>query len=295
MMIAFFLLPALLGLALFVNLADDDDDAADDGVTEPPVDVQVADDEDAFIGSSSDENITARDAGGYIDGGDGNDKIVGSEETDILLGGAGNDVIFAQGGNDYVSGDAGDDRIFLGDGDDAVAPVDDLSNLAGDDLIRGGAGNDLIGDFLGSNQLFGDLGSDTLVAFDGLNENGVYERPEELGSTDTLSGGFGNDILAGDDGDIMTGGEGRDTFYATDSEDVDLDEVTITDFNTAEDNLFIVKTYSGNSGEVVGLDYDSEMNGVRVTFEGRAIAFLSGVGAADIPAISTFITTTEQL
>ena len=285
-MLGLLILPALLGLALIVNIFDDDDDTSaerDDTPAEPEVV------EDGYIGTDASENPVSGPDGGYINGGGGNDSITGSDNDDGLLGGTGNDVIYGRGGSDTVSGDAGNDRVFLGDGDDFYTPDDTSANTAGEDVVHGGAGNDLISDLRGSNTLYGDQGRDTLVAFDDMNVSGDYLAESERGTTDTLSGGFGNDLLAGDDGDVMTGGAGSDAFWVVDDEDHDQEEVHITDFDTDEDTLFVTLRFGGLSPEPVGLAYDAEAGAVRATYEGRAIAFLEGLTADDIPAIQTAV------
>ena len=50
---------------------------------------------------------------GYIDGGEGDDKIIGSAGSDLIYGGAGNDVITSGSGRDYIFGGAGNDIIDL--------------------------------------------------------------------------------------------------------------------------------------------------------------------------------------
>jgi Ca2+-binding RTX toxin-like protein len=179
-----------------------------------------------------------------------------------------------------VTAGAGDDRVFLGDGNDEYLADDDTSEMAGDDFVRGGAGRDVIIDLLGSNNLHGDTGADVLIAFDALTDDGVYDTIEEVGTTDTLSGGFGDDTLFGDAGDIMTGGAGEDFFYVTDDEDVDLAPVRITDFNVAEDALLVIQQSSlADTGSVT---FTSTPQGVTVSFEGRTVAVLEGLGARSV-------------
>jgi hypothetical protein len=286
-MLALLFLPALLGAALIANVFDNDDDdetASDDAAPEE----QIV--RDGFVGTNAPELLTADEEGGFIASRGGDDTINGSDNDDILRSGDGDDVVFARGGDDVVSGDAGNDRVFLGDGNDDYSPDDEsYANQTGDDLVRGGDGDDFIVDLRGSNTLFGDLGSDTLISFDGLSGNGIYDKPGELGTTDTLSAGFGNDLLAGDDGDIMTGGRGFDTFYAIDDEDPDgvddLREVRITDFETRADSLMITNV-NGALGGDISLDYDDAQRGVRASYEGRPVAFLEGLTAEDIPNIT---------
>lgn len=291
-MLALYLIPALLALAFFIS--DDDDDTEEvivDEVTpsEPtaPNVIIATPEQDILEGTSGADRMTGNEMSNEILGEGGNDLIEGRGGNDAIVAGDGNDTVLAGDGDDFVSGGAGNDRVFLGDGDDEYVADDDISEMAGDDFVRGGDGRDFIIDLLGSNELRGDLGRDTLIAFDGLNEDGNYFMPSELGATDTLSGGFGNDHLAGDDGDLMTGGIGNDVFYATDDKDEDLSEVRITDFNPTEDSLVVVQL--NGFTDLTVLSYETTAQGVRVSFEGRSVAFLEGLGAGSVANIQTSV------
>lgn len=290
-MLALLFVPAILGIALIINLTDDDDDNNDDAVNPEDVEPQIV--SDGFTGTDAAENLVADTQGGSIDGGGGNDTITGSDMDDDLRGGDGDDIIFAQDGDDTVSGDAGNDRIFLNAGDDVYGPEDTAENTAGDDFVNGGSGNDFIVDLLGSNRLVGSSGNDVLISLDGLSETGQYDTPEELGTTDTLSGGFGNDILVADGGDVVTGGVGNDLFFVTDDEDTDLEEVQIEGFDTRDDALMVIQLDGLTSNSELGLV--AAEGGVRVSFEGRAVAFLQGLSAADIPNIAVSLTSLDGL
>lgn len=293
-MLGLFAIPLLLGVALLVGALDNGDDDNEE-TTElpetPEVDEQTV--SDGYIGTNAPEWLRADTQGGYINGGGGADTITGSDQSDGLLGGSGDDLIHSGDGNDVVSGDAGNDRVFLEAGNDEYTPDDTPANTAGDDYVNGGRGNDTIVDLLGSNRLVGSAGNDVLVAFDGLSETGTYDTASELGTTDTLSGGFGNDILAGDNGDEMEGFVGDDTFYVTDDEDADLDAVHISDFVTDEDTLVVVQL--DGLASTGALDFIATNEGVSVAYEGRAVAFLEGLSAADIPGIRVSLSSLDGL
>lgn len=292
-MLGLLALPVLLGVLLaFDVFGDDDSDEAETPETPEAPQAQVV--SDGFIGTDAAELLRLDPQGGFVNGGGGADTISGSDNGDGILGGRGNDQIFARGGDDTVSGDAGDDRIFLGDGNDEYTPDDETAaNTAGNDFVNGGRGADFIVDLLGSNNLAGSAGNDVLVAFDGLDQTGNYSTPSELGTTDTLSGGFGNDILAGDDGDMLEGFVGNDMFFVTDDEDTDLAEVRIIDFAPDEDTLMVVQLDGLRSADA--LSFDAVEEGVRVSYEGRAVALLEGLTAADIPDITVGITNLDGL
>ncbi len=132
---------------------------------------------------------------GWLDGGDGDDRLTGDAGADILLGGAGNDLILGGGGDDHLAGDdsghevpqylrwlayqvahdvttdANGNRLYSY----RYSTVNDVARQAGgDDALYGGAGNDW---------LFGQ------------------------GGDDYLDGGTGNDVAFGDEGDdVIVGG-----------------------------------------------------------------------------------------
>ena len=74
----------------------------------------------------------------FIDGGDGNDRLLDGAGSSSLQGGAGDDNLLGFAGNDTLDGGAGDDNLFGGVGDDRLNGGD------GDDLLVGGAGNDIL-------------------------------------------------------------------------------------------------------------------------------------------------------
>lgn len=311
-MLALFILPALLGLALFMDTSEVDEEPEEGALPSDPQEGSVSSDpeegsassdpeeetpqvatqqvvSDGFLGTDAAEKLRLDTEGGFVSGAGGADTISGSVQADGIVSGPGDDIIYARGGDDVVSGDAGNDRVFLGAGNDDYSADDETyANLAGDDFVRGGDGNDFIADLLGSNDLRGDLGRDTLVAVDALSAIGNYGTPSEFGTTDTLTGGYGADVLFGDAGDIMTGGNGQDAFFATDDEDTDLAEVRITDFDPLEDTLFVVQLDGLTTTS--DLAYEAVTEGLRVSFEGRAVALLEGLDTAAIPDIQISLT-----
>lgn len=283
-MLGLFLLPALFAVGLVFHLSDDDDD--EETSTPDPEIVDVPDDVEEFVGSDADEVITARDEGGTILARGGDDTVVGSDNIDFILGDGGDDRIFGGADDDFVSGGQGDDRVFLGDGDDTSAPfLDDNSVAEGDDFIRGGAGNDLIIDGFGSNTVFGDLGNDSISVLDGNAADGSIDPSTDFGSADVASGGQGNDEIFGDDGDTLTGGSGDDEFNIVSDLNREQDNVTITDFNTAEDVL-VFRTLRGDEDEnSITFTFDPDRNAVIASDGDDELALLQGLTQADIPQI----------
>ncbi|WP_141699949.1 calcium-binding protein, partial [Nostoc sp. KVJ20] len=161
-------------------------------------------------------------------GGDGNDTIFLEGLNDEL------NVVFAEGGNDTVIGGNGVDSIDAGDGNDFVstgAGDDVFTGEDGNDTLNGGIGNDLIVGGRGDDRVFGDAGNDLLFGVDGndvLNGGAESDTLTGGGGSDALNGGAGADRLNGvnpivdtsgfgkGEIDVLTGGQGRDTFVLGD-------------------------------------------------------------------------------
>ena len=168
---------------------------------------------------------------------------------DGVLGSSGDDIIDAGEGDDSVIGGAGDDRVWLGDGSDlygydersavgnddiipfpqdaAVFGADSIAE-AGNDTVYGGAGHDFIADGFGSNFIQGQQGDDFIVTVD-----------QDALSPDTVQGGFGNDVIFVDEGDVVTLSQGLDrvTVDVFGGVTQDYQVVTITDFDPTRDTL----------------------------------------------------------
>lgn len=147
----------------------------------------------------------------YLDGGNGNDKVVidasvalpatlaGNRGNDTLIGGAGDDSIEGHEGNDWLDGGLGSDEILGGIGTDTITYASradgvtinldgkwndgahrEWDNVAADlEVLRGGAGDDFLRGSSANNTLFGYAGNDTLVG---------------NGGADKLFGGAGTDL-----------------------------------------------------------------------------------------------------
>ena len=87
-----------------------------------------------------------------------------------------------------------------------------ISAGGGDDPVVAKGGDDWVLDNFGLKQVMGDDGNATLVAVDGNNAVDQSVSEADVGTTDTLDGGAGNDFLIGVDGDILIGGKGNDEF-----------------------------------------------------------------------------------
>ncbi|WP_413168105.1 calcium-binding protein [Capilliphycus salinus ALCB114379] len=207
----------------------------------------------------------------------GPDTLFGLEGDDAIFGFADNDFLFGNQGSDLLDGDEGDDTIFGGQGDDQIVDIG-----GGNDQIFGNLGNDLINGTEGNDQVFGGQGDDLITGGAG---------------NDLVSGDKGNDILFGIDNsntsnpglgeiDTLTGGEGFDFFYlgselslyyvGLGSEDFAL----ITDFNPAEDILFV-----GGTDRVTLSDLNLGQAGTGAgifTLNNDVIAFIPGTNSSEL-------------
>lgn len=211
--------------------------------------------DDSFDTSASTDPQTIRGYGG-------NDSILTGDGDDSLQGDSGADTITSAGGDDTIWGGLGEDLIDAGPGNNEVdAGFGDDTVVAGtgNDTVRGGDGNDSIGSTGGDDRFYLEEGDDTGLSLGGQTLINGGQGDDLLaaldtefsgttalaGAADTLVGGGGNDTLSGDDGDIMTGDTGADSFQVFVEADPNgggnsnIEVVTVTDFNPAEDVLRI--------------------------------------------------------
>lgn len=294
-MFALLLIPALLGLALIVG-DDSDDDITSDGEDFAPVEEDNATGEtitttleageNSFDGTGANDRVADTDEASAIDGGAGRDFIQAFGGADTIDGGTGNDTIFAGDGDDTATGGTGNDRIFLGDGDDVYFLEDDETTDRGNDFIRGGAGSDGIIDLNGSDTIYGDTGDDIIAAFG---------SGDVADLADTIDGGAGDDVLFGDNGDLMTGGEGEDIFAVINPLNVDTEASIITDFNPAEDALIAFVPEANGAFESVELEYDPSANALRAFWRGDEVAVLNNLTSADASSVDITLIDAEDL
>lgn len=293
-MIELFLFPALLGLGLGFDylMSENEENDDDDNTSDRPVDITLPDDIFSFEGAEAKEHVTGNALDNVISGGENNDKLSGLDGNDTLDAGAGDDRIFAGAGDDIATGGTGADRVFLSDGNDIYLSADDAD--AGDDFVRGGAGNDTITDTDGSNQIFGDIGHDRIITVDGLNPDGTLDPDAERGA-DTVHAGYGDDTLIGDAGDMLTGGEGEDTFVVATLSEIEGAPAVLLDFDPGEDRFSVVFLDTPPADTTVEFVHDAEGQHLKAIVSGQEVATLSGMTADDIPLIQTFVTTLPEL
>jgi hypothetical protein len=158
-----------------------------------------------------------------------------------ITGNASNNSLFGTNLNDTIQGLDGNDHLFGLNGDDS------LDGGNNDDYLDGGSGNDTLIGNVGNDHLFAGMGNDSLDGGSGkdLLNGGI--------GNDTLSGGSGEDTLQGSSSttaigevDVLTGGDGADTFVLGGYMGVLYDDQTmfmpyltdyalITDFNPNQD------------------------------------------------------------
>ncbi|MEL6884781.1 MAG: hypothetical protein AAFP87_09755 [Pseudomonadota bacterium] len=247
----------LLGVALVVNLVDDDDDAP--ATSEDAATLEQGSEGDDLIETAAGDDTVFADAGDdVLLLGDGNDRAFGEEGEDIVIGGAGDDFLRGSADDDMLYGDAGEDTLF------------------------GDVGNDLLDgtDILDTDALF--------AAAQEAVENGTvlteaeflsfFDFDNETGEADTLNGGVGSDILIAGSNDVVTTGTGQD--------EVDLGEwitpgepAVITDFKLGKDSL--VFSYEGDAPPNVFLTEQDDGTVTVETDEG-IVAILQGLDFQDV-------------
>jgi RTX calcium-binding nonapeptide repeat (4 copies) len=239
----------------------------------------------SIVGTPNNDDITGTDKNDYINGLQGDDTLRGGNGDDIVLGAEGNDIISGDHvpeqttrSNDILLGAQGNDKLFGRIGDDTLLGGDDIDQLfggSGRDLLYGGNGND---------QLFGGIveGDKSFNPFpDGA------DRLIGGGGDDYLEGGIGSDYLDGSDAtlrgageqDILTGGEGADTFVLGSRAGAYYiqggarqDFALMIGFEQSSDKVRL----NGNASQYV-LAYDSAANSTALGYLGSGSFELVGV------------------
>ena len=138
--------------------------------------------------------------------------------------------------------------------------------MEGDDFIRGGDGRDILVDALGSNTIYGDTGYDRMNSIDAIGDEGT---------ADTMYGGFGEDVLFADNGDVISGGGQDDRFQITATDD--MNPVTITDY--AEGDQIFLRDEEGGFQviERITTEVSENSQDTNVLLDGRVVLVLQGV------------------
>lgn len=222
---------------------------------------------DVIAGEFGNDNLTGDDGNDIVLGGSGNDAVDGAQGRDLLIGGAGNDTLTGGSGNDLLFGSSGSDVLRGDEGDDTLFGLE-YDRIAGDlagsatllrDELRSGFGNTVSAAEL-----------DRVAG--GVTSGDIAER-----GPDQLLGGLGRDVLLGDDGDVMTGGEGVDAFgldWRTGNAISQLE-----DFDYLTENLTLLLDNPDTAQIEIRADGATT---TLVLVDGQAVARLIGQNAADL-------------
>ncbi|SDH09398.1 calcium-binding protein [Alloyangia pacifica] len=225
---------------------------------------------DLIDGQEGDDELRGGDGADTLLGGPGNDTLHGDAGGDVLRGGAGNDLLFAHDGGGVLDGGMGDDVLQGGLG------ADDLTGGAGQDALHGREGADTLIGGRGVDTLFGGAGGDTLSGVV-LNAGG-----SDVDGTDYLNGGAGDDLLWIGRGDVVSGGDGADSFLLGDWI-AGGEAAELMDFDPQQDQIVVV--WSGAEAPVLELRASAEEPGMtEICADGEVLALLP---AADMPGLET--------
>lgn len=273
-----------------IELFDQPTVAAPDAITSGTDRMRGGGADDLILGQSGADRIDGGAGDDGIEGGAGGDTLLGGDGDDELIGGSWTAGSYDGGAGDVIDGEAGDD-LLLGDngqaangtnsvvrlldapgpgalaaaatfGDDELSggPGDDTAfGQSGNDILHGDAGDDALEGNAGADQLFGGDDDDALTGGSSSSDGEISDARSANGvldEWDTLSGGAGDDVLAGDNarvdatsrkradgtrlrtvllfdvvtastsvpsgvgtGDLLTGDEGRDLMFGQAGDD----------------------------------------------------------------------------
>lgn len=143
----------------------------------------------------------------FIDGAAGNDTLNGGSQPDVVIGGIGHDVIAGNAGADSLTGGAGDDQLTGGSGNDRYLFLPDAESET-DTVEENGGGFDTL-DFSGMTT---GVMMDLSITGPQTVSPGRALVVGSASSIETLVGGAGNDLLAGNSlSNTLIGSEGDDT------------------------------------------------------------------------------------
>ena len=288
------LLPLLLVGGLVLGGGDDDgENSPSDRAGEIETGTSSAEE---LAGTALNDILLGAGGRDLIEGLDGNDVLVGEFGNDTITGDAGNDVVLGGGGDDRLDGASGNDLIIGGAGNDSLTGGggdDTLIGSSGSDMLRGGAGDDLlIG--LEYDRISGDLATiaeglrgELSRTFGGQVRHSILNRVQfdvtsgsgDERGPDRLEGGAGNDVLMGDDGDSLTGGDGIDAFLIAYTPDEAVS--SINDFDHRSETLTLVLDNPIDAEIIIREDGPAT---TLVLVDGAPVVRLFGQNAAELSA-----------
>ena len=229
---------------------------------------------DVLSGTDIDDVIDAMDGDDQVNGYAGDDLLSGGRGDDQMLGGDGNDTLIGEGGQDDLHGGFGDDHIDGGDDADELwghMDNDTLLGNAGNDNLTGGSGEDVLFGNDGNDGLHGNDGNDSLaggagedVLFGGNGDDYIEGGSDTV--RDFLNGGRGDDLLVAQQGDVLTGGEGLDTFAIDTSAGVFAQSAQIIDFNANDDHIEIMLDENSFDQGMKNIHIETNNDGLSVVF-----------------------------
>ena len=228
-----------------------------------------------------------------VNGDNGDDTLIGGNGDDTLTGGDGNDIINGGVGNDDIRGNTGADILDGGDGSDLLeygnSDAAILVNLETNTASGGHAEGDVLSNF---ERINGSNFDDNLT---GDAENNILRGRH---GNDSLQGNGGDDKLLGENGDdflngygyteeydILTGGEGADTFVLGDDtflndgtayygEAAGLGFARITDFDRTQGDKFQVFGDIADYSLTYGDRYGSSAQDTFIEYQDDLIAIV---------------------
>lgn len=246
------------------------------------------DGDDELIGGGGVDTLLGQTGADTLTGGDGNDILNGGSGIDTLTGGAGNDLYTVDNSNDVVTEQAGE-----GGSDRVNAFADFVNPLEVEFLVGKFAAIGLT--LTGNAQVNRITGANKINSPDVISGEGGNDKLVGLVGNDVINGGAGNDRIFGNSGadvidggignDVVSGQQGADQFVVGVAEGRD----TVTDFNTAEDQVNLVAHNFADFAAVLAATTD--INGTAtIALGGTNIVRLSGVLEADLAADDFILT-----
>ncbi|WP_048441474.1 calcium-binding protein [Caenimonas sp. SL110] len=260
------------------------DSAGAESTAAVPVSITISDPGSAASGTSGAD---------YLSGGVGNDTIRGLGGNDTLLGLAGDDVIDGGSGTDSLNGGDGSDVYMFLASEHPAAEIFD-NGLTGVDEVRFAATTTttlllMAGDIGVERVVIGTGGglvaNTSGVAGAGANASALGAAVSMLGNAgvNPLTGTRFNDTIDGGPGaDVMTGGNGDDTFYVDNAGDKALDSSSTGGFDTVIASVSYTIAANVESLVLAGSALNGTGNASANTLAGNAGAnVLSGMDGHD--------------
>jgi len=214
------------------------------------------------IGSKFNDLLTGTATVNQLEGGTGADTLVGGAGADLLYGGDGDDRFVIAAAADLATGEilnggGGADelrftsttastlaltsgvaveKVVIGTGTTASA---DSSGVVALNVNAASAANGL--------SMLGNAGANTLTG------SGYNDSIDGGSGNDSLTGGAGNDTVYGGLGnDTLVGGAGSDVFVFNTTPNASTNKDTISDFVSANDDIWLSKTAMAGLGSSTG-------------------------------------------